>query len=692
VPIRILRESAAVLFLLLLTTGLYWKLTISDQYTWLENPDQALQVLPWLDYEAREFHAGRMPLWDPYQCGGQSLIGQVQPGVVNPFNWILFAMPLRDGHIPIETLHWYWVLIHWVAAAFAYWLCRTLQAGVGASLVGGAVFAFAGFMGHALCPQFMMSALWIPVALLFFVRVFRGPRPLASSAMAGAALGLDFLGGHHNVPTYFTIVMGGLWAWYLLPRRRDRLAWRYAAVFAIVMVLVAAVQIVPAFEYGRQALRWSGEPMPQRWNDPVPYRVHTEYSLHARSIPGMVIPGLAVHFDPFVGIVALTFAIVAVVFSWRSLEVRLMALVALGGLLLALGPDAPVHLLAYKLIPMVEKARYPSMAIVISQIGIASLAALGIDAWRRAPSRAVAWWAGGFGAALFGIYCVLKLFHRPEESPAWTVAAVALALSAVLFTKVRNSVVVGGAALALVMVEVSMASSVRLPRRDAQGSYLKLMADQADIADFLKKQPGWFHVDFDEDVVPYNFGDWHGVDQFGGYLASLPIRFRAALGHPETAQMYGLSYRVGRKPADPAQTEVFQSRTGVKVYRDPRYGQALWTQHDTPCSGVDRLTLVSRSPASAHIRAEMACAGIVAEGETWYRGWVGSVDAARVPVRAVNGTVRGVAVNAGRHEIEIRYRPGSIYWGAALSLTGLLIALALQLAPKRERSSTFPLS
>ena len=102
-----LKQAAALLVLLAATIGFYWKLTFSDRYTWLENPDQALQVRPWLDLEAREFHAGRMPWWDPYLWGGQSLIGQVQPGVVNPLNWILFAMPLRDGHIPVKTLHWY---------------------------------------------------------------------------------------------------------------------------------------------------------------------------------------------------------------------------------------------------------------------------------------------------------------------------------------------------------------------------------------------------------------------------------------------------------------------------------------------------------------------------------------------------------------------------------------------------------
>ena len=157
-----MRTAAALAFLLALTVGIYWKLTLSSEYTWLENPDQAFQVRPWFDYQARELHAGRLPLWDPNHYGGQSLIGQVQPGSANPFNWILFAMPLRDGHIPTGTLHWYWVLIHWVAAMFCFFLCRDLGAPIVPAILGASIYTFAGFMGHATTPQFLLSAVWLP--------------------------------------------------------------------------------------------------------------------------------------------------------------------------------------------------------------------------------------------------------------------------------------------------------------------------------------------------------------------------------------------------------------------------------------------------------------------------------------------------------------------------------------------------
>ena len=172
-----MKTPLSLALLLALTAGFYWKISFDGRWTYLEAPDLANQVRPWLDFQAREFHAGHFPLWDPYEWGGHSLIGQVQPGIANPLNWILFAMPLRDGHIPIPTLHWYWLLLHWLGAAFLYGLCRDLECGHVSACLGGAIFALTGFMGHTDWTHILLAAMWIPLVLLFFLRVVRGHRP-----------------------------------------------------------------------------------------------------------------------------------------------------------------------------------------------------------------------------------------------------------------------------------------------------------------------------------------------------------------------------------------------------------------------------------------------------------------------------------------------------------------------------------
>ena len=106
--------------------GFYWKLTLTRQFDWMTGPDLAEQVLPWFQVQAREWHAGRLPLWDPYLWAGQPLFGQAQPGAAYPLNWILFLLPLENGHIAGWALAWYYVTIHLMAAGFCYLFCRSL--------------------------------------------------------------------------------------------------------------------------------------------------------------------------------------------------------------------------------------------------------------------------------------------------------------------------------------------------------------------------------------------------------------------------------------------------------------------------------------------------------------------------------------------------------------------------------------
>jgi Bacterial membrane protein YfhO len=229
-----------------------------------------------------------------------------------------------------------------------------------------------------------------------------------------------------------------------------------------------------------------------------------------------------------------------------------------------------------------------------------------------------------------------------------------------------------------------------LPRpiypKDPPGSLLKPAVEQSDIADFLKRQPGWFRVQFDEDAVPYNFGDWHGIEQFGGYTASMPERVQRMFGDPRAPRLFGIEYRVARQPAHPWEVEVFRSRSGLNVYRDPRIGEPLWAVHDSPCGGSDSLRVAARDSEEMAIDAELGCPGLVVAGDPWYSGWRAWIDGRRVRIREFEGVVRAVPVEAGRHRVEFRYRPGSVYWGAGLSALGLTLAIIVSARTQRLRT------
>ena len=82
--------------------------------------------------------------------------------------------------------------------------------------------------------------------------------------------------------------------------------------------------------------------------------------------------------------------------------------------------------------------------------------------------------------------------------------------------------------------------------------------------------------------------------------------------------------------------------------------------------------MVERQSGLVSLKANLKCRGMVIDADTYFPGWVATVDGQPAPVYEAYGFLRGVVVEAGAHRIEMRYRPKSVYWGAALTALGLL--------------------
>jgi hypothetical protein len=89
--------------------------------------------------------------------------------------------------------------------------------------------------------------------------------------------------------------------------------------------------------------------------------------------------------------------------------------------------------------------------------------------------------------------------------------------------------------------------------------------------------------------------------------------------------------------------------------------------------GLDRFAL----------EATLARPGLVVLLEAWDPGWVATVDGAPAAVLRANLVFRAVAVPAGRHRVEMRYRPREVLHGLVVSALAMaaLVALAFGRAP-----------
>lgn len=724
---RLRRAATAAwipLALFLLTAGFYWKLVFTDQYTWLESPDSANQVLPWLQFQAGEWNRRVLPLWDPYLWSGQSLIGQAQPGVAYPLNWILFLLPLREGWIRLVWLHWYFVLIHFMAVAFAYWFARDLGASRGGSALAGLAFGLGGYVGTTDWPQMLNGAVWAPLVFGYLRRAFEGVRPGTSAALAGLFLGMAWLSGHHQIPIYTTLAALAVCAYYALFRhgRPQAKALRLIALFMLFTLLTGALQILPAYEYGKLARRWVGVEEPVGWNQKVPYTVHAEYSLNPLSILGIVIPGIHRHANPFLGVTVTTLAVLGIALGFARREVKILGVLAISGLLFSLGQYSVWHGMIYALAPLVEKARTPSMAVFVFHFGFSILCALGYDLLLAskqpsASSRAARTLLVATALLLAASVFALAAGRAVEDRYALTALA-ALLVAGVVYAA-GHGWISGRAALAsfaaVALLELGNVSGFAFAhRREKDRSiYLNKMAEHADLAEFLRSQPWPVRVSTPNQHIPYNFGDWYGLDTFAGYVASLPANLlRLGIHSRRVHDLMGVGYAIDEQPPHPDYRLVFHGRSGLKVYLNPRAMPRAWVIHqlhrvenddqaftmlENPefdfrragwmrgrppeleaCPGDEgEVRLLRRDSQAVELEVRMGCRGMVVLSENFFPGWRAWVDGRPAPIHEVYTCLRGVVVERGLHHIRMEYRPRSVAVGAAMTLLGVVGALVL---------------
>lgn len=101
--------------------------------------------------------------------------------------------------------------------------------------------------------------------------------------------------------------------------------------------------------------------------------------------------------------------------------------------------------------------------------------------------------------------------------------------------------------------------------------------------------------------------------------------------------------------------------------------------------------IVSYDPDRVVVRVRTAAPALLVLADNYYQGWEATVGGGQAPVHRVNHTFRGVEVPAGEHEVILRFRPGTLYAGAwvslltTLGLIGLVVGGGLRHRGRPER-------
>jgi len=135
-------------------------------------------------------------------------------------------------------------------------------------------------------------------------------------------------------------------------------------------------------------------------------------------------------------------------------------------------------------------------------------------------------------------------------------------------------------------------------------------------------------------------------------------------------------------------SEGFDPREQVIVDRSPG------VQADGQVPEGASVRVVDYEPTAVTVAVVSPKAGILVLSDTFYSGWVASLDGVSVPLLRADGVLRAVAFEPGNHIVRFTYRPSSVSVGAAITLATVGVVLVVvacisvfkDRAPRPERA------
>lgn len=223
--------------------------------------DAAHYYHPLYQMVARQWAAGGVPLWNPYDNLGQPLLADATAAVLYPGK-LIFALPLGyDGCYKL------YIVGHVVlAAAAAFLAARGFARSAPAAALAALCYAFSGAVLFQYCNViFLVGAAWLPAAALTIDRTLTR-RSWQWALAAGAVMAMMVLGGDPQT-AYHTGLAAALYAvvlWRLNGRERpaaggfarcakNRIA--LLATIAGVLFVLCAVQILPSAQWTQRSTR-----------------------------------------------------------------------------------------------------------------------------------------------------------------------------------------------------------------------------------------------------------------------------------------------------------------------------------------------------------------------------------------------------------------------------------------------------
>lgn len=572
---------------------------------------------------------GVFPWWNPYLFSGEPFIANPVVNIWHPVNWLFIVVPLNIAYSWHLAFHVFWAMVGMKK------MIRELR-GLGelGGWVAGLVFGLSGFFmarsfaGHV---DVIAAASWMPWTVWAMQK--------KSIPFAAGVFALQLLAGYQTM-AFFTLIAA---------------AFLVRPIYKIMPPLflgvgLAAFHILPVQEFFRSSIRTYG----------FPYEWHSYGAIEWRSLLQLLNPfqfgnqytynGPPPNFiehSMYVGIGGLVLGVLGVLRVLREKMVGFL-LVALFGLWVSLGPNAPVDLqyILWKFVPMYQYLRIPARHVILVVFGLAGLAGIGLSS--------------------------LKL------------------------PKVLKSLIVGIITIEMVWFARGFIELKPIPESRHDRELIELVSGEDRV---LQNFGVWVP---ERDVLDFDSAMSYGIYSATGYDPSILRSYfdyvsegngkKAVLSHdvqvpyvtnPEILDRLNIKYLMVPKTYDPfagnPRYKLVQDKT-YRVYENttvkPRFflsDGSVVTEKYTPNEIVLEVAANTDQPLQS--------------SEVWYPGWEAFVDGRKTEITKSEGTFRTLFVSAGKHTIIYQYKPRIYVYGALVSFLTATLLLRMVLKNRKPQRS-----
>ncbi len=567
---------------------------------------------------------GIFPWWNPYLFGGEPFIANPVVNIWYPVNWLFILFPLNIAYSWHVAFHVLWAMLG------MHKLTKSRIAGLVFGLSG--FFMARTFAGHV---DMIAAASWMP----WVVYAMRNK----NIAIAAITFALQLLSGYQTMAFMSVIVVGIM----TLVERRSIVR---AILAGMGGVGLAAFHLLPVAEFFRQSIRTYS----------LPYSWHSYGAIEWRSLLQLLNPFLFgnqftyhgpspnfIEHSMFVGLGGLVLAALGIARGVRRVGIAFL-LIALFGLWVSLGPNAPVDLqyVLWKIVPMYHYLRIPSRHLILVVFGLAGLAGLGMD---RLPRL--------LKAVITGVIVVeMALFARS-------------------FIELKP-----------------------VPEARHDGELITLLKQDTEpyrvLQDFGVWLPQRDALDFDS-VMSYGIFSATGYDPsiLRSYFefASGGNGKTAVLSHdvqipyitdPAILDRLNVKYLMVPKNYDPfinnPRYKLLKERT-YRLYENTTVFPRFYLDGD--------VRIVRFTPNEIVLEVLSEKDQNLSSSEVWYPGWEAFIDGKKTDITKSEGTFRTLFVPIGKHTVIYRYQPRMFFFGAGVSVLTATILLRMVFRKRKPRRS-----